>query len=52
MEAGVEFKVRQGKSWDVSFGAADGSNFKVEEAGTYYIVFDEAATTISLEKAE
>ena len=52
MEAGVEFKVRQGKSWDVNYGNADGSNFKVEEAGTYYVVFDEAATTISLEKAE
>ena len=52
MEAGVEFKVRQGKSWDVNYGAADGSNFKVEEAGTYYVLFDEAATTISLEKAE
>ena len=52
MEAGTEFKVRQGKSWDVNFGAPDGSNFKVEEAGTYYVVFDEAATTISLEKAE
>ena len=51
MEEGVEFKVRQGKSWDVSYGDG-GNNFKVTEAGTYYVVFDEAATTITLEKAE
>lgn len=46
MEAGVEFKVRQGKSWDVAFGDGD-ANFKVEEAGTYFIefVYDEAAGT-------
>lgn len=36
MDAGVEFKCRQGKSWDVSFGK-DGENFKVETAGTYKI---------------
>ena len=35
MEAGVEFKCRQGGSWDVAFPA---DNFKVEEAGTYYVV--------------
>ena len=48
MEAGTEFKVRQGKSWDVSVGAPDGSNFKVEEAGTYFVTFDEATGTIAL----
>ena len=42
MEAGVEFKVRQGKSWDVNFGGdgkKDGANFVVETAGTYKIKF-------------
>ena len=43
MEAGTEFKVRQGKDWKVNYGAGgilDGNNFVVEETGTYYIVFD------------
>lgn len=31
-----EFKVRQGKSWDVAYGT-NGNNFVVETAGTYYI---------------
>ena len=49
--ANCEFKVRQGKSWDVSFG--DGANnYKVTEAGTYAIVFtfDGTNGVISLEK--
>ncbi len=54
MDAGVEFKCRQGKNWDVSIGNG-GENFKVEEAGTYYIVLtlnDDGVTgTITLEKA-
>ncbi len=54
MDAGTEFKCRQGKNWDVSIGNG-GENFKVEEAGTYYIVLtlnDDGATgTITLEKA-
>ena len=37
MEAGCEFKVRQGASWDVAFPA---DNFKVEEAGTYFVQLD------------
>ena len=45
MDAGVEFKVRQGKSWDVAFPA---DNFVVETAGTYYVVFDPATETVSL----
>jgi len=45
MEAGVEFKVRQGKSWDVAFPA---DNFKVETAGTYYVTFDPATETVAL----
>ena len=38
--ADEEFKVRQGKSWDVNFGAdgaANGANIKLTEAGTYVI---------------
>ena len=42
---GCEFKVRQGASWDVAFPA---DNFKVEEAGTYFIQFDTATETITL----
>ncbi|MBR6185141.1 MAG: extracellular solute-binding protein [Clostridia bacterium] len=45
MDAGTEFKVRQGKSWDNNFPA---DNFKVEEAGTYYVLFDEATGEVSL----
>ena len=45
MEAGVEFKVRQGLSWDNAFPA---DNFKVEEAGTYFVTFDEATGTVAL----
>lgn len=36
--AGAQFKVRQGKSWDVSVGNG-GDNFVVETAGTYYVQF-------------
>ncbi len=45
MEAGTEFKVRQGKSWDNAFPA---DNFKVEEAGVYIVQFDEASGEITL----
>ncbi len=45
MEVGVEFKVRQGLSWDNAFPA---DNFKVEEAGTYFVQFDEATGEVSL----
>ncbi len=45
MEAGTEFKVRQGLSWDNNFPA---DNFKVEEAGTYYVLFNEATGEVSL----
>lgn len=51
MEAGTELKVRQGKSWDVNYGAdgvRDGNNFRVEVAGTYYVLFDPATGIISL----
>ena len=45
MEAGTEFKVRQGKSWDNNYPA---DNFKVEEAGTYYVLFNEVTFEVSL----
>ncbi len=45
MDAGTEFKVRQGLSWDNNFPA---DNFKVEEAGTYYVVFNESTGEVSI----
>ena len=50
---GVEFKVRQGKSWDNNYGQEfNGANVTLEwlgvEAGTYYIVFDAATGVISV----
>ena len=42
MKAGQEFKVRQGLSWTVNFGAdgvKDGGNIVVEADGTYQVVF-------------
>ena len=45
LPAGTEFKVRQGRSWDNAFPA---DNFKVEEAGTYTVQFDEATGEITL----
>ena len=42
MKAGQEFKVRQGLSWTVNFGAdgvKDGGNIVVEADGTYKVVF-------------
>ena len=50
---GVEFKVRQGKSWDNNYGVEfNGANMTLAdlgvEAGTYYIVFDPATGAISV----
>ncbi len=45
MDAGVEFKVRQGKSWDVAYPA---DNFVVETAGTYYVVLEPVSGEVSL----
>jgi len=42
---GCEFKVRQGRSWDNNFPA---DNFRVAEAGTYYIQLDVATGEVSL----
>ncbi len=54
MDTTTEFKVRQGKSWDVNYGAdgaMNGANVTVAEAGTYYVVFDSATGLITLEAA-
>lgn len=40
LTAGTEFKVRADKAWDYSWGAADGSNLKVEADGTYVVTID------------
>ena len=49
MDTTTEFKVRQGKSWDVNFGTEfNGGNIKVETAGTYKVKL----TIISLEKGQ
>lgn len=45
LEAGNEFKVRQGHSWDVAYPS---SNYVVETAGTYYIVLDPQTGLVSL----
>ncbi len=47
LHAGEEFKVRQGASWDVSFGNG-GENAKVEADGTYFVQFDANAETVTL----
>ena len=55
LHAGEEFKVRQGASWDVNFGAdgvAGGDNIKVEADGNYKVHFVEATGMISLVPAE
>ena len=49
MDAGTEFKCRQGKSWDVAYPA---ENFKVETAGTYYIQLNAATGEVTLVPAE
>ncbi|MGM9668156.1 MAG: extracellular solute-binding protein [Faecousia sp.] len=45
MDAGTEFKVRKGKSWDEAYPA---ENFVVETAGTYYVQFNAATGEVSL----
>ncbi len=52
LKAGDEFKVRQGASWTINYGAdgaLDGSNIVVEADGTYTIVFDANTGLITLE---
>ncbi len=56
LHTGDEFKVRQGASWTVNFGAdgtLDGPNFVVEEPGIYEVVLEvlgEDSATITLNK--
>lgn len=45
MDAGTEFKVRKGQSWDEAYPA---ENFVVETAGTYYVQFNAATGEVSL----
>ena len=52
LEAGKQFKVRQGASWDVNFGAngvAGGDNIVVETTGTYKVKFTYDGTTATIE---
>jgi hypothetical protein len=51
----TQFKVRQGKSWDVNYGlngVAGGEDISLAglglPAGTYYVVFDPATGIVSL----
>ena len=51
LHAGEEFKVRQGASWDVNYGAngeAGGANMVVEADGTYIVHFEAETGMISL----
>lgn len=49
--ANNEFKVRYGLSWDVSYG--DGTaNYKVAEAGSYYVQFNPETQAVTLVPAE
>ena len=52
LEAGKEFKVRQGASWDVNFGvdgAPNGGNIVVETTGNYKVRFTFDGTTAVIE---
>ncbi len=49
MEAGTEFKVRQGKAWDTAYPA---ENFRVETAGTYKVQLNAATGEVTLVPAE
>jgi arabinogalactan oligomer/maltooligosaccharide transport system substrate-binding protein len=51
LHAGEEFKVRQGKSWDVNYGEnceAGGANIKVPADGTYTVKLDTNNLTLDL----
>ena len=57
LEAGNEFKVRQGASWDVNFGAngeLNGANIVVETAGNFIVrlTYDGTTATVELIPAE
>lgn len=50
LTAGDEFKVREGRAWDTSYGVGT-ANYVVETTGRYYILFDEKTTVVTLEAA-
>lgn len=52
LHKGEEFKVRQGRSWDVNYGqdGRDGSNVVVDKDGNYCVWFNSATGKIWLEK--
>ena len=55
MTTDSEFKVRQGKSWDVNYGAnatLNGDNIKPEAAGTYKVQLNAATGEVTLVPAE
>jgi hypothetical protein len=57
LEVGKQFKVRQGASWDVNFGAngeLNGANIVVETAGKFIVklVYDGTTATVELVPAE
>ena len=53
LKAGDELKVRQDSSWDVNYGTdgPGGANLKVEADGSYIVVLDIAAESISIKEA-
>jgi hypothetical protein len=58
LHAGEEFKVRANGAWDLSYGLDDGvanpdngTNVKVDADGTYIVVLDLNAMTLTLEPA-
>ena len=54
LKAGDELKCRQGGDWAVNYGTdgQDGANLVVEADGTYKVVLDIAAGTVTIEEAE
>ena len=53
LKAGDELKVRLNSDWTLNYGAdgKDGANVKVEEDGSYIVIFDYEAETVTIEKA-
>ena len=53
LKAGDELKVRLNSDWTLNYGAdgKDGANVKVEEDGSYIVIFDFEAETVTIEKA-
>ena len=45
LAAGDKFKVRQGYSWDVAYGNAEGQDYEIADAGWYFVVLDVSGET-------